>query len=196
MFWNCLAALLSRCLAEPCLKDINAKLEEEQMMKEVQFMQTNSCGLAMFSGHLWTPCHFASNCHQLQRSKPMAPQRMGEVETAWDVEEAQRWKVVVLCILLQWQDVTGGKAQVDWRTCCSSTSSVAQRFFGGTPNNAASLQMEKSSNNNCLSEPGACKQLEAGFFGVIAAELQEDLWTLGVGNLNDRLWKNHWVISK
>ena len=22
----------------------------------------------------------------------MAPQRMGEVETAWDVEEAQRWK--------------------------------------------------------------------------------------------------------
>lgn len=112
MFWNCLAALLSRCLAEPCLKDINAKLEEEQMMKEVQFMQTNSCGLAMFSGHLWTPCHFASNCHQLQRSKPMAPQRMGEVETAWDVEEAQRWKVVVLCILLQWQDVTGGKAKL------------------------------------------------------------------------------------
>ena len=41
----------------------------------------------------------------------------------------------------------------------------------------------KSLNNNCLSEPGACKQLEAGFFGVIAAELQEDLWTLGVGNL-------------
>ena len=77
----------------------------------------------------------------------------------------------------------GRQGQVDWRTCCSSTSSVAQRFFGGTPNNAASLQMEKSSNNNCLSEPGACKQLEAGFFGVIAAELQEDLWTLGVGNL-------------
>ena len=57
------------------------------------------------------------------------------------------------------------------------------KIFGGTSNNVASLQMEKSSNNNCLSEPGACKQLEAGFFGVIAAELQEDLWTLGVGNL-------------
>ena len=43
--------------------------------------------------------HFASNCHHQLPSKVKKNRWLGEVETAWDVEEAVA--VVVLCILMQ-----------------------------------------------------------------------------------------------